>query len=60
MLTESGNSRTNVVPFPATLRIDAFPPSDSTFRCTASRPTPRPDTSVGSSRVDTPGKKASS
>src|SRR5216684_1031440 len=60
MLTERGSSTTKVVPFPGTLRIDTLPPSDSNLLCTASRPTPRPDTSVASSRVETPGRKANS
>src|SRR2546427_2988547 len=58
--TLSGSSSVKRDPFPGAERSAILPPSPSTADLTASRPTPRPDRSVASSRVERPGRKASS
>src|SRR5438105_9218891 len=56
METLRGSSRVNREPFPGAERSPILPPRPSTAAFTASRPTPRPERSVASSRVDRPGK----
>src|SRR5438128_108007 len=60
METLRGSSRVNREPFPGAERSPILPPRPSTAAFTASRPTPRPERSVASSRVERPGKNASS
>src|SRR5438270_4559233 len=58
--TLRGSSRVNREPLPGAERSPILPPKASTAAFTASRPTPRPERSVASSRVERPGKNASS
>ena len=50
---------TNVVPTPGSVSTSTVPPRSSTAVRTTSRPTPRPEVSVTSSRVEKPGTNSS-